>query len=526
MANMTGNGTDNATFSSFRRFAAKDLSKDLSKDLYRGPIQRPKDYIQRTEDIMSGNSVEFTAGFFGMKEIQAIIAFRAYESVCREGTGQKKAALQKMVFERYHGIQGDEDSIGLAEKFFRGIEMFEGIYEDVIDPVSQKSERVLKPVLHCFEKKIVVDSDHRLQGINMTSLTANKKHDLSLISGRVIWDMAKKVEENGRKAMSIVMKSSKYKDGTVSSGEQWEDYLKFCRYKMMNLIGEQANSSRSSAAAAEEDDTLPTAASTNNLNETTEGDGLETDPDLIETAQEDEELAKIKEWNNPWFFKGFMAWALWGHIPMPGMDPAYKSKLFMTGDSSTKRDKSNGRKATRKSQAKSEEKTRSNSSVAEGRGVSRKDERFGEYLSHNKEFQSNINYLAERQWEDGQKARLFDSISKRIDTATRDMDRLSGIVFSRPEVWDDLESHKEWPPLKQYLEASEKKERLEERLAELEESIEREMEQANVVSGKKRSHSEIGSSVPSQILAQEEEKDEEEYEQDNSQEDGESDDNE
>jgi hypothetical protein len=449
---------------------------------------------------MSGpEPVRFSNGFFAMKEIQHVIAFRAYESVCREGSGQRLPVLQKMVFERYHGIQGDDDSVGLAEKFFRGEEMFEGIYEDVIDPVSQMTERVLKPVLHCFEKRILLDPDHRREGINMTTLTANKKLDPSLISGRVIWDMAKKVEESGRKVMSIVMKSSKYKEGTVSSGEGWEDYLKFCRYKMKKLVGKKKAASTSSEAAEEEvDDTLPTAASTDDLNES-----METDLEQMETEAlaQDEELAKIKDWDSNWAFRGYMAWALWGHIPMPGMDPAYKSNLFMTGDSSTKRDKSNGRKAARKAQAKEEEKTRSNSSVAKGRGASRKDETFNEYLSSNKEFQSTIGVLAERQLEEGRKDRLFDSISKRIDAATRDMDRLSGVVFNRPEVWDDLESHKDWPPLKQYLEASEKKRKAEEKLTELEESLEREMEEAKVVSQKKRRLSEIGSSVPSQIVA-------------------------
>jgi hypothetical protein len=205
---------------------------------------------------------------------------------------------------------------------------------------------------------------------------------------------------------------------------------------------------------------------------------------------------------------------------MPGMDPAYKSKLFMTGDSSTKRDKSNGRKATRKAQAKEEDKTRSNSSVAQGRGVSRKDENFGEYVSDKKKFHSSMDNHAQRQVDEGRKARLFDCLNAEINSASSDMKDVAAIVFGNPDIWNDVEAYKEWPPLKQYLEASEKKKQAVERLRKLREDTEREMEEANENSKKKRSHSEMGSSVPSQILAEQVDEDNtEEKESDNDDED-------
>ncbi|KAG7336765.1 hypothetical protein IV203_033677 [Nitzschia inconspicua] len=66
-----------------------------------------------------------------------------------------------------------------------------------------------------------------------TNLTANNSTDRALLSGRAIYTAAKKVESMGKKVLACVMKSSKYSDpnGTVS-GEQWEDYLKYCRYMM------------------------------------------------------------------------------------------------------------------------------------------------------------------------------------------------------------------------------------------------------------------------------------------------------
>jgi len=114
--------------------------------------------------------------------------------------------------------------LGLAEKFMKGLEMF---------------ERVLKPILHCKANcRIIVDDDVRLKGINMMVLTANRYTDRSLLTGRTIWDMGKQVEENGKKVLAIVLRSSKYRAASLPSGEQWEDYLKFCRYKMAKEVQE------------------------------------------------------------------------------------------------------------------------------------------------------------------------------------------------------------------------------------------------------------------------------------------------
>ncbi|KAG7348520.1 hypothetical protein IV203_017225 [Nitzschia inconspicua] len=88
----------------------------------------------------------FEAEFFMLKEIQRVTAFRAYESVVTIGDSFSQKQLEQMAFEKYHGIGGD--SIGLAEKFMKGIEMFEGIYEDTVNDMTGQNERVLKFVLH------------------------------------------------------------------------------------------------------------------------------------------------------------------------------------------------------------------------------------------------------------------------------------------------------------------------------------------------------------------------------------------
>jgi hypothetical protein len=46
------------------------------------------------------------------------------------------------------------------------------------------------------------------------------------------------------------------------------------------------------------------------------------------SSTEDEEAQLLKDWNDTATFQGYMAWAVWGHIPMPGMDDYYKSQQF------------------------------------------------------------------------------------------------------------------------------------------------------------------------------------------------------
>ncbi|KAG7338523.1 hypothetical protein IV203_014009 [Nitzschia inconspicua] len=175
------------------------------------PNKRAKTTKEAAKKAAPVGKIEFEAGFFILKEIQRVIAFRAYESVVTMGDSFSQKQLEQMAFEKYHGIGGD--SIGLAEKFMKGIEMFEGIYEDAVNDMTGQNERVLKFLLHCKEgKKIISNQDPRFKGINIASLTCKKLTDRSLVTGRTIIDMGKEVEASGRKIQAFVSKSTKYKD--------------------------------------------------------------------------------------------------------------------------------------------------------------------------------------------------------------------------------------------------------------------------------------------------------------------------
>lgn len=268
--------------------------------------------------------IEFVCQYTVLKELQSILAFYAYEQVKVGGSSMKTVDLHQVVYDKYHG-KGD-DCIGLVEKFIRGEEMFAGVYDESHDVVTGRSHLVLKPGLHCqVGKDILLDPDPRLKGINMITMSCSKLTDSKPLSGRTIWEMGKRVEEFGRKMLAIVM-LSKFKDGTLASGTEWEDYLKYCRFKMKQTYFPDKSTSNSD----------PTAPSVDN------GAAAENSPD------DEEEL--LKDWESHWTFPGYMAWALWGHIAMPGMDTEYRSQCFMTGDDpsvSMAQKKSRGRATVR-----------------------------------------------------------------------------------------------------------------------------------------------------------------------------------
>ncbi|KAG7340789.1 hypothetical protein IV203_024332 [Nitzschia inconspicua] len=257
----------------------------------------------------SDDRVEFEAGWFMVKNIQDVICFRAYDAVQGLGKSYTTKQLQELAFQKYHGI--GEDGLGLAEKCMLGIEMFEGIYDDKRNVITCRREQVLDTIFHLKnDKKIVSDPNPAVKGINLTTLTAKTSTDRSPITGRTIWEKGRRVRDAGRKVHAYCMKSSKYNDpNTKLSREQWRDYLKFCRYKMWKETQKKKYGKETS--------------------DIMEQNGSD---DVVE--DDEEEDAAIKDWDNPWIFPGYMAWALWGHIPKDGLEE-YKAGSFMTSDSCT-----------------------------------------------------------------------------------------------------------------------------------------------------------------------------------------------
>jgi hypothetical protein len=290
----------------------------------------------------------------------------------------------------------------------------------------------------------------------MTNLTANNSTDRSLLSGRAIYLNAKKVEAAGKKVLAQVMKSTKYKDPNIKvSGEQWEDYLKYCRYMMMkeaektiNLVDEEEEDAANTAAAE--------AVTTTEVEEEKQ-EQKDEEKKPAAALTEDEIQEAVKDWSGyGGTFKGYMAWALWGHIPKPGLE-AYKSIKFSTSDAGEK--SASGRKASRKKQALEEDKKRSHTA---GRGLSAADAITIDDVENWKESKQVLKYASDTMNYDLQLKQIYKKI------AYCDMDISAwypSVVANQSEIFGNGgANHQHWydtfPPYRMWCDARAKKERL------------------------------------------------------------------
>lgn len=88
------------------------------------------------ETASSTQEALFDGGFYVLKEIQRNICFRVYDEINAMGEGKNMNDLYALCYDRYHG--NGPDSLGMAEKFMKGLEMFQGIYDDVVDGLHRR----------------------------------------------------------------------------------------------------------------------------------------------------------------------------------------------------------------------------------------------------------------------------------------------------------------------------------------------------------------------------------------------------
>ena len=411
--------------------------------------------------------LEYEHGWLQLKELQSIIAFRCYESL--DPQGMKKPEQEEKLYALYHGTE-TKDSIGMAEKFFLGIEMFEGIYEEVVDEVSGESYRVLKRIFHCSEN-IYKCSEDIPDAINMINLTANTSTDRANLTGRAILQAAKRVEAVGRKVLALVMKSSKYSDPNFKvSGEGWEDYLKYCRYMMLKEKGDKAINVVDSDDDDEEQE-----------EETSKNKEAEEDSKVPATMTEDEIQEAVKAWSGYGTFRGYMAWALWGHITMPGLED-FKATKFSVSDASET--VSGGRKASRKKAAEKESKIRSNQA---GRGVSVADEvTLRDVKAKELHAQSFARSVEQQDYELQIKA-----LEKKIEAANTEIYQWSPMVTEKQaDIFrNGLADHDHWYatffPYKMWHDANERKRVALEKIDAIYAHLEQEAEEARVAKRRK-----------------------------------------
>ena len=183
--------------------------------------------------------------------------------------------------------------------------------------------------------------------INVSMLTRKNLSNPIDISAETLLRHAKDVEANAKKAFAIcTSENSPYKDfnGTFASGTTWENYIEWVRVEMFKMLEKDkvyevfdeddpdAMPQISIDGTNQEEDEGQKTDDSRNENEVEEDYLPEEDEDDDEEGSKAVEAVVINEDQDEvvpydWSFKGFIVFALWGFIPIPGGEK-YKSLLM------------------------------------------------------------------------------------------------------------------------------------------------------------------------------------------------------
>jgi hypothetical protein len=251
-------------------------------------------------------------------EIQGLIAFACYDSpaVVQGGDSMTDTAQAEILAALYFGGD-DPEIISYLDQFINGLHRFTGLF------TSSEPDKLGQIVLTMPQKL------HRHGGLNIfvgpTSITKellSKKNfaNNEKITGRTLHKKAKEVIATCKKMMSLVTASGcPYRDGTFPSGTNWDDYILWCLVAMQHESAREANKEKlASKSAPATTETAAAALLAPTQADKNEGDGVveEEAPAYIHTALGS---SRTTTFPSGVFFKagvGFLAWALWGHIPI------------------------------------------------------------------------------------------------------------------------------------------------------------------------------------------------------------------
>lgn len=294
-----------------------------------------------------------------MKELQRTAAFRAYCDSLAEGDSSNATKLENEVFARYFGYkpgaEPDPDSVGYAQQLVNGENLFSNMYhriDELFDDGADGGEvcLVLKKIYHCMQNENVYSSnDPAHRGINMAVLCSKTLSDRSHLTPRKIWDSAKLVETNGKKALAIY-KRSEYGKGDMPSGKTYEEFLVFIRKAMFNELkgGSGDDDDDIEDDNRQEDDPLP-PVDAHPPPPVVDAPSEQEDNDVDEDNEAPTAGNNKEEPHFPYFFPGFISFALWGPI-LPDNRAETAGPFLSTDKTNTakrKPDKEDGRSATR-----------------------------------------------------------------------------------------------------------------------------------------------------------------------------------
>ena len=231
-------------------------------------------------------------------EIQYLIAYVCYDSprVAQRGDSLNEAELAKEMSALFYGGDGDDqgNTVTFLDQFINGIYKFNGLFTTSEDPDEEGQIVLTMPQkLHRYSgvRIFVGPGSITKELVSQTNFT-----NTTQITGASLLSKAKIVIRMCKKMMALVMApGSPYRDGTFPSGTNWDDYIKWCIVAWQKECEREADEKKITRMPA------PPAAATDSTASTTAP----------------EENAGVKD-PNPYMKggSGFLAWALYGHIPL------------------------------------------------------------------------------------------------------------------------------------------------------------------------------------------------------------------
>lgn len=250
--------------------------------------------------------VQFCGNQTLMKKLQRTVAFCAYNTLLTSGTSQTVKSLQVNIHKLYFGDDADPDSIGYYQQLLEGCSSFTPLFDKQIQEGDNHSVRLrMKQHFHCLDVDIFVSTQPWDKGISASVLGSKTISNPVQLNPRSVWDHAKLVEKNGKKALALIHLSeyAEYvRTGVPPSGKTYDDYLQFLCEEMYKELS-------SSIIDVDEDD--------DNVN----SDGAEERDDVDKGSSDN----RMKE---NWIYPGYIAFALWVPIRPSDMDDSFKAEFF------------------------------------------------------------------------------------------------------------------------------------------------------------------------------------------------------
>ncbi|KAI2510078.1 hypothetical protein MHU86_4372 [Fragilaria crotonensis] len=274
-----------------------------------------------------------------LTEIQALIAYACYDSPsisCGAKTMTEIDQAKLMANLCFGNIDDDPEIMCYVDQFLHGLNKFHGLFNASSveiqpggSPNAPEMLLTMIPILHQMgqETNIFVGKGSIEKSLLM-SKSVGRASSISNVTGRTLLRAAKDVLCNCKKLTAIVTASnSPYKDGNFPSGTNWDDYIYWCLAAMKKAVVEKAvlPGEKAAVLVAEKPPPVQVQRVVGDAAARNTGDCVMLSPHAV---TEDSNVPIGKEEPDGTFFKGFMAWCLWGHIPILVNDVEMKSIQF------------------------------------------------------------------------------------------------------------------------------------------------------------------------------------------------------